>query len=247
MVDITLDKTVDKAVDKTVVISMDERFSRTSRLIGEDTLLELKDKKVAVFGLGGVGSYVAEALVRAGIGRLLLIDMDVVCASNINRQLIALTSTLGQPKVLVAKSRYLDINPDIQIETHELFYIEKSKDQIDLSDCDYIVDAIDTITAKILLITEAKSLNIPIISSLGTGNKIEGKYFKIDDIAKTSVCPLARIMRKQLKRRGISDVKVLYSTEEPLIREREPASISFVPSVAGLLIAGEVVRDMIAE
>jgi len=224
---------------------VDNQFSRTSSLIGEDSLMNLSQKKVAIFGLGGVGSYVAEALARAGVGSLVLVDKDVVDISNINRQIVALTSTIGKPKVQVGKARYLDINPDIKIETHEVFYLEDTKDQIDLSDCDYIVDAIDTITAKILLISEAKAMNIPIISSLGTGNKIEGSYFRIDDISKTSVCPLAKVMRKELKNRGLTEVKVLYSTEEPLIRKRPPASISFIPSLAGLLIAGEVVRDLI--
>lgn len=227
-------------------------FSRTSLLIGEDNLSKLKGSSVAVFGIGGVGSFVAEALSRCAVGRIMLVDNDTISESNINRQLIALNSTIGRYKTDVMKERILDINPECTVITHNTFYT--SADDISLEDYDYIVDAIDTVTSKLILIEEAKRLSVPIISSMGTGNKLDASRFKITDISKTSVCPLARVMRKELKERNITNLKVLYSDEAPLqpreilsdgSRRQIPASISFVPSVAGLMIAGEVVRDLI--
>jgi tRNA A37 threonylcarbamoyladenosine dehydratase len=216
-------------------------------LIGKDGIHKLIKAKVAVFGLGGVGSYVAEALCRAGVGSLLLVDKDIVDISNINRQLIALHSTVGRAKVTVAKERLLDINPNCQITTYELFFRPENKEAIDLSDCDYIIDAIDNVTAKLCLIELAKAINVPIISSLGTGNKLNPFLFEVTDISKTSVCPLAKVMRKELKNRGIKEVDVLYSTETPLTNLRPPGSISFVPSVAGLMIASVVVNNILSE
>lgn len=227
-------------------------FSRTSLLIGQDKLNILKKSSVALFGIGGVGSFTAEALARCGIGRIMLVDNDTVSPSNINRQLIALNSTVGRQKTDVMRERIKDINPDCNVITHNIFYTAAG--DIDLSGYDYIIDAIDTVTSKLILIEEAKRLNIPIISSMGTGNKLDASRFKIADISKTEVCPLARVMRKELKDRNIRNVKVLFSDELPLtpkdklsdgVRRQIPASISFVPSVAGLLIAGEVVRDLI--
>ena len=227
-------------------------FSRTSLLIGEDNLSKLKGSSVAVFGIGGVGSFVAEALSRCAVGRIMLVDNDTISESNINRQLIALNSTIGKYKTDVMKDRILDINPECTVITQNIFYT--SADDISLEDYDYIVDAIDTVTSKLILIEEAKRLSVPIISSMGTGNKLDASRFKITDISKTSVCPLARVMRKELKERNITNLKVLYSDEAPLqpreilsdgSRRQIPASISFVPSVAGLMIAGEVVRDLI--
>lgn len=224
-----------------------EIFSRTKKLIGDDQLDNIHGKTVALFGVGGVGSFVGEALVRAGVGKIIIVDKDVIDPTNINRQLVALTSTIGKPKVQVAKERYKDINPEIEVETHEIFYLKDTMDQVDLSKCDYVVDAIDTVTAKILVIEEAKKLDVPVISCLGTGNKLNAHYFKIEDISKTSICPLAKVMRKELKKREIYGVKVLFSTESPVKRSNPPASISFVPSVAGLLIAGEVIRDLMGD
>lgn len=221
------------------------RFDRTKKLIGQEQVDILKGKSVAVFGLGGVGSYAAEALARSGVGRLVLVDKDIVDVTNINRQLIALDSTIGKSKVEVAKARYKDINPDIDIKTYEVFYLSDTKDQVDLSECDYIVDAIDTVTAKILLIEESRKLDIPIITCLGTGNKLDPHKFFIDYIEHTTVCPLAKIIRKELRKRGIDHIKVLYSKEEPKTKANPPASIAFVPSVAGLMIAGEVVKDLL--
>ena len=226
-------------------------FSREELIIGKENVDKLNTKKVAVFGIGGVGSYVVEGLARAGIQNFVLIDNDVVAESNINRQLIALHSTIGMPKVEVAKNRILDINANAEIEIKQEFYNKDTNNWIDNS-IDYIVDAIDTVTSKIDLIEQAKNLNIPIISCMGTGNKLDATRFEIVDISKTSVCPLAKVMRKELKNRGIKNVKVLYSKEEPIKAiadetngKHAPGSISFVPSVAGLLIAGEVIKDLI--
>lgn len=227
-------------------------FERTELLIGEESLKLLAGSSVALFGVGGVGSYVAEALARCGVGGLMLVDNDTVSESNINRQLIALHSTVGSRKTAVMKERILDINPNCSVTAKNLFYTNAS--DIDLAGFDYIVDAIDTVSSKLVLIEEAKRLGISIISSMGTGNKLDASRFRIDDIFKTSVCPLARVMRRELKARNIDNVKVLYSDETPITpkiqlsdgsRRQIPASISFVPSVAGLLIAGEVVRDLI--
>lgn len=224
-----------------------EIFDRTDLLIGKDNRQKLNNSHVAVFGLGGVGSYVCEALARAGVGKITLVDSDTVAPSNINRQLFALHSTVGKPKTAVAKDRIFDINPSIVTYEKEIFYSDETQDEISFSEFDYIVDAIDTVTSKLLIIENAYKYNVPIISCMGTGNKLDPSAFKIEDIKKTSVCPLARVMRRELKLRGIDSLKVLYSKEQPVKTDggRTPASISFVPSVAGLLIAGEVIKDLL--
>ncbi len=229
-----------------------ERFSRTQLLIGADGLQKLHNAKVAVFGVGGVGGYVVEALARSGIGGLTLIDPDRVSQSNINRQIIALSSTVGQYKTHAAKARVLDIFPDCKVETLEIFYSPDVTD-FDFSSFDYVVDAVDTVSAKLAIIERAKSANVPVISSMGAGNKLDPTLFEVSDIAKTSVCPLARVMRRELKKRGIDHVKVVYSKEEPqpakavdeVSGKAIPASIAFVPSVVGLIIAAEVIKDLI--
>lgn len=226
--------------------SENEQFSRTSKLIGVENVHTLNNMKIAIFGLGGVGSYTVEALARAGVGSFILVDSDTVCKSNINRQLIALHSTIGRAKVEITKDRILDINPAAEIETHELFYLPENASTVDLSDCSFIIDAVDTVTAKLLIIQKAHELGIPVISSMGTGNKLDPSLFRITDIYKTSVCPLARVMRYELKKRNIPHCKVLYSTEQPVKTDPPPASISFVPSVAGLLIAREVILYLIS-
>lgn len=245
------------------------QFSRTELLIGEEALNKLKHSKVAVFGIGGVGSYTVEGLVRAGVGKLVLIDDDCVCLTNINRQLLATRKTVGKPKVEVMKERILDINPDVEVTTFQKFYMPDTADELIFDDYDYIVDAIDTVTGKIDLIQKAKAKDIPIISCMGAGNKLDPTKFEVADIYKTSVCPLAKVMRKELKKRDIHSLKVVYSKEMPIIpketegsscatgcicpsgttrkctiRRQIPGSISFVPSVAGLIIAGEVVKDI---
>ena len=230
-----------------------EIFSRTENLIGKEAVEKLRGARVAVFGIGGVGGYVVEALARAGVGALDLVDNDRVSLSNINRQIIALHSTVGLWKTEVAAKRVADINPEIIVRTHNLFFLPETAEQFDFSGIDYIVDAIDTVSGKIALIESAKRENIPVISSMGTGNKLNATAFEVTDITKTSVCPLARVMRRELKKRGIEHVKVVYSKEEPIqsgaVQEETgkaiPASISFVPSVAGLIIAGEVIKDLI--
>ena len=207
---------------------------------------------MAVFGVGGVGGYTVEALARSGVGALTLIDPDRVSESNINRQIVALSSTVGQYKTHAAKARVQDINPSCKVETLELFYLPESTD-IDFSGFDYVVDAVDTVSAKLAIIQRAKEANIPVISAMGAGNKLDPTLFEVADIAKTSVCPLARVMRRELKKRGIEHVKVVYSKEEPLpakaVDEQTgkaiPASIAFVPSVAGLILAGEVIKDLV--
>lgn len=228
------------------------RFSRSELLIGKDSLEKLKNAKVAIFGIGGVGSYVLEGLVRAGVGNFVLVDKDDVDITNINRQIIATTSTIGKPKVEVAKSRALDINPDINIQIYKEFFTPETKGIVDKS-LTYIVDAVDNVTAKIELAVRADKLNIPIISSMGTGNKLDNTKFEITDISKTSVCPLAKVIRKELRKRNIKKLKVVYSKEEPIKVENidtktgknTPGSVSFVPSVAGLTIAGEIVKDIL--
>ena len=224
---------------------MDNRFSRTELLIGKEAIEKLNKSKVAVFGIGGVGSYVVEGLARAGVGSFILVDKDEVDITNINRQIIATTKTIGRPKVEVAKERILEINPEARVEIYQEFFLPETKGILDES-IDYIVDAVDTVTAKIELIVRANKLNIPIISSMGTGNKLDPSKFEVTDIYKTSVCPLAKVMRKELKIRGIKKLKVVYSKEEPIKQEERgvPASISFVPSVAGLIIAGEVIKNL---
>lgn len=226
--------------------SENEQFSRTSKLIGLENVQKLNNLTVAVFGLGGVGSYTVEALARAGVSSFILIDADTICESNINRQLIALHSTVGRAKVEAAKERILDINPGAKVTTHQLFYLPENADTVDLSGTTYIVDAVDTVTAKIQIIEKAHQLGVPVISSMGTGNKLDPSHFRITDIYKTSVCPLARVMRYELKKRNIPQCKVLFSTEQPVKIEPPPASISFVPSIAGLLIAREVILDSIS-
>ncbi len=221
-------------------------FSRTERLIGKDNLEKLKNKNVIIFGLGGVGSYVAEALARSGIGKMTVVDKDTVDITNINRQLYALHSTIGKDKAEVAKERILDINPDCQITPIVKMYLPENADEFNLAEYDYIIDAIDNVTAKIDLAIKSQELGIPMIASMGTGNKLDPTAFKITDIYKTDTCPLCRVMRKELKARNVKKLKVLYSTEIPQNDgERTPASISFVPSVAGLIIAGEVIKDLI--
>ena len=231
----------------------DEKFIRTEMLIGKENLERLKESHVAVFGIGGVGSYTTEALTRAGIGQLTLIDADTVNESNINRQLIATVNTVGLNKVEVAKSRILEINPDAKVNVYPIFFDDETVGEIDFSGVDYIIDAIDSVKSKVALIALAKEKGIPIISSMGTGNKLDPTKFEVADISKTSVCPLARVMRKQLGLRGIKHLKTVYSKEDaitptPLSKGDNsrpiPASISFVPSVAGLIIAGEVIKDI---
>ena len=216
-------------------------------LIGKDNLLKLRNKKVAIFGIGGVGSYVSEALARVGINQLVLVDNDVVSITNINRQLIALHSTISRPKVDVMKERILDINKKALITTHKKFYNRDSSCFLIQDDYDYVVDAIDSVASKIDLIIECDKRGIPIISSMGAGNKLNPTMFEVSDIYKTSVCPLARCVRKKLKALGIKKLKVVYSKEEPkkAIEEGVPSSISFVPSVVGLIIASEVVKDLL--
>ena len=232
---------------------MSEQFSRTERLIGTDAVEKLKNSHVAVFGVGGVGSYTVEALARAGVGTLTLVDSDVVAKSNINRQIIALNSTVGRDKVEVAAERIADINPDCNVICHKKFVLPENMGEFDFAGFDYIVDAIDTVSAKLALVEIANEKNVPIICSMGTGNKLNPLMFEVTDVFKTSVCPLARVMRVELKKRGIKKLKVLYSKEEPIKienvsegnRRAVPASISFVPSAAGLIIAGEVIKDLI--
>lgn len=225
-----------------------ERFARTERLIGAAVVEKLKNARVAVFGVGGVGSYTVEALARSGVGALTLIDADCVDITNINRQLVALSSTVGRPKVEVMRDRILDINPAAKVTAHQIFYGADTADLIDFSQFDYIVDAIDTVTAKLLIIERAKAAGVPVISAMGAGNKLDPTRFEVTDLAKTSVCPLARIMRIELKKREIRHIKVVYSKEEPVIPQddapRVPASIAFVPSTAGLLLAGAVIKDL---
>ena len=225
---------------------MENQFSRTELIIGKEKVEMLKKPKVAIFGIGGVGSYVVEGLARAGIGNFILVDKDVVSISNINRQIIATHGTVGKDKVDVAKKRILEINPDAKIEIYKEFFMPETTGILDDS-IDYIIDAIDTVTAKIELIVRANNLNIPIISCMGTGNKLDHTRFEVSDIYKTSVCPLAKVMRKELKTRGIKKLKVLYSKEEAIKTEGNIGSLSFVPSVAGLIISGEVIKDLIKE
>lgn len=232
---------------------LQEQFSRTELLIGKEKVEKLNKSKVAVFGIGGVGSYVVEGLARAGIGKFILVDKDKIALSNINRQIIATHKTVGKSKVEVSKERILDINPNAEVEIYEEFFMPESEGILDET-VDYIVDAVDTVTAKIELVIRADKLNIPIISSMGTGNKLDPTRFEVTDIYKTEVCPLAKVMRKELKQRGIKKLKVVYSKEEPVKamqkeegKKQPPASISFVPSVAGLIIAGEVIKDLICD
>ena len=228
---------------------MENQFSRTENLIGSHAVNILKNTHIAVFGVGGVGGYTIEALARAGIGYIDIIDNDTVSITNINRQIIATHSTIGKQKTEVMKSRLLDINPKITVNTYNTFFLPENSSDFDFTKYDYIVDAVDTVTAKLELIKKANDEGVPIISSMGTGNKLDPTGFEVSDIYKTSVCPLAKVMRYELKKRGIKKLKVVYSKEEPKnadnLTSRVPASISFVPSTAGLIIASEVVKDII--
>ena len=234
-----------------------ETFLRTQMLLGEKALERIKSAHIAVFGIGGVGSYTAEALARAGVGELTLIDSDTVACSNINRQLVALSSTIGERKVDVMKARILDINPKAVVHTYPVFFSEEKKDIFSFSSFDYVADAVDTVTAKISIIQCAKEAEVPVISCMGAGNKLDPTAFLVADIEKTSVCPLAKVMRHELRKKGIKKVKVVYSKELPVVvesneaallenpRKRQvPGSISFVPSVAGLILAGEIIKDI---
>ena len=231
---------------------MESQFSRMELLLGQEMLPVLQQAKIAVFGIGGVGGYVVEALARCGIGHFDLIDNDKVALSNLNRQIIAVHSTIGQYKVDVMKKRILDINPEADVSVHRCFFLPDQSDQFDFSEYSYIVDAIDTVTAKIELVVQAKKAGVPIISSMGAGNKLDPTCFEVTDIYKTKICPLARVMRRELKKRKIDQLKVVYSTEEakkPQQQEENkdrlpPGSIAFVPSVAGLIVASEVVKDL---
>ena len=236
---------------------MKEEFSRTQLLYGAAAMEQLSSCRVAVFGVGGVGGYVVEALVRSGIGALDLIDNDKVCLSNLNRQIIATHQTVGRYKVDVAEERAKDINPDCNIRTFKTFYLPETQDQFDFSDYDYVVDAIDTVTGKLTIIENAKKAGVPVISSMGAGNKIHPVGFEVADIYDTSVCPLAKVMRRECKKRGIKSLKVVYSKEPPIsplegeqvdevvTRRSTPGSTAFVPSVVGLIIAGEIVNDLV--
>lgn len=246
------------------------QFSRTELLFGKEAMDKLAGSKVAVFGIGGVGGYVCEALVRSGIGAFDLIDDDKVCLTNLNRQIIATRSTVGKYKTDVMRDRMLDINPKVDVEVHKCFFLPENADDFPWDSYDYVVDAVDTVTAKIALVMKCKEKNIPIISSMGAGNKLDGSQFKVADIYKTKVCPLAKVMRRELKKRGVKKLKVVYSEEIPTrpiedmaiscrnncicppgaehkCTERRdiPGSVAFVPSVAGLIIAGEVAKDLI--
>ena len=224
-----------------------EQFSRTELLLGEEAMEILKNARVAVFGIGGVGGYVTEALARSGVGAFDLTDKDRVCLSNLNRQIIATHKSIGKYKTEVMRERILDINPEAEVRTHECFYLPETKGEFDFSSYSYVVDAVDTVTAKLSLAEEAKAAGVPMISSMGAGNKLNPFLFETADIYETSVCPLARVMRRELRKRGIDHLKVVYSKEPPLPPLKEangPGSTAFVPSVAGLLIASEVIRDL---
>ena len=245
------------------------QFSRTQLLNGKDTMDRLKNARVAVFGIGGVGGYTVEALARSGVGTLDLIDDDKVCLTNLNRQILATRKTIGKYKVDVAKERILDINPDAVVNTYKTFFMPDTAEQFDFSQYDYVVDAIDTVTGKIQLVMQAQESGVPIISSMGAGNKMDAAAFEVADIYKTSVCPLAKVMRRELKKRGVKKLKVVYSKEKPLTpiddmeiscknhcvcppgtersctqRRQIPGSNAFVPSVVGLIIAGEIIKDL---
>jgi tRNA A37 threonylcarbamoyladenosine dehydratase len=235
---------------------MDQIFSRTELLLGRDAMARLARARVAVFGVGGVGGYCVEALARAGVGAIDLIDDDTVSLSNLNRQIIALHSTVGKYKVDVMAERIRDINPDCIVRTHKTFFLPETEEQFDFTQYDYVVDAIDTVKGKLALVMKAKAEDVPILSAMGAGNKLDPTAFEVADISKTSVCPLARIMRKELGKRGVKHLKVVYSKELPAGTGPEgerrgtadrpvPGSVSFVPSVAGLIAAGEVIRDLI--
>ena len=238
-----------------------DRYSRTRFLLGEDGINKLKNAHVAVFGMGGVGGYVVEALARSGVGALTLVDHDTISKTNINRQIFATENTVGRDKVTVAAERVAAINPQIRVIPRKTFYLPETAAEFDFAEYDYIVDAIDTVTGKMMLIQAAKAANTPIISSMGTGNKLDPTAFQVGDISETSVCPLARIIRKECKKRGIEKLKVVWSTEDPVNnpiapedpawaelpegRNALPGSVCFVPAVAGMIIAGEVIKDLV--
>lgn len=232
---------------------MRETLSRTEALIGERAIEKLKNARIAIFGVGGVGGYVAEGLARCGVGTIDLIDSDRVSPSNINRQIVALHSTLGRYKTEVMAERIYDINPSAKVNVFNIFYLPETADTFDFQNYDYVVDAVDTVSAKLSIIERAHALGIPVISAMGAGNKLDPTAFEVTDIYKTSVCPLAKVMRRELKKRGVEKLKVVYSKEEPkcdgILDEesgkKSPASISFVPSVSGLILAGEVIKDLI--
>lgn len=237
---------------------MENQFARTQLLLGEAGMARLQRSRVAVFGIGGVGGHVVEALARSGVGSLDLIDRDEVSLTNLNRQIIATHATLGRLKVDAARDRVLDINPDCVVRTYPIFYTPETAGQFDFTQYDYVVDAIDTVTGKLALVMQAKEAGTPIISSMGAGNKLDPTAFRVADITKTSVCPLARVMRRELKKRGVAHLKVVFSTEEAMTPENDPTcndpgrrstpgSTAFVPAVAGLILAGEVIRDLSAE
>ena len=248
------------------------QFSRTELLLGKDAMERLTNAKVAVFGIGGVGGYVCEALVRSGVGSFDLIDDDKVCLTNLNRQIIATRKTVGQYKVDVMKQRMLDINPEVQVETHKCFFLPENAEEFPFQEYDYVIDAVDTVTAKLEIILQAKKYNVPVISCMGAGNKLDASQFRVADIYKTKMCPLAKVMRRELKKRGVRKLKVVYSEEKPIRpledmsiscrnhcicppgaahkcteRREIPGSVAFVPAVAGLVLAGEVVKDLAGE
>ncbi len=225
---------------------MQSRFSRTELLLGEEAMEKLSKSHVAVFGIGGVGGHVCEALARSGIGAFDLIDSDKVDITNINRQIIATQKTIGRDKVDVMRERILDINPDSKVAVHKCFFLPETSQQFDFGVYDYVVDAVDTVTAKISLVMAAQKSHVPIISSMGAGNKLDASLFKVADIYQTKVCPLAKVMRHELKKRGVESLKVVYSEEMPVKRNAVTGSVAFVPSAAGLIIAGEVVKDLSA-
>lgn len=223
---------------------MENQFSRSEILLGKEVIKRLAESRVAIFGVGGVGGYVAEALARSGVGAIDLIDHDKVSITNLNRQIIALHSTIGKWKTEIMKERILDINPDCKVEIHPCFYLPDNSKDFDFTKYSYIVDAVDTVTAKLQLVMEAKKAGTPIISSMGAGNKLNPASFEVADIYQTSVCPLAKVMRRELRKRGIEDLKVVYSKEEPIkVNSPVPGSMAFVPPVVGLIIASEVVKD----
>ena len=237
---------------------MGNKFDRTKRLLGTDAMEKLNNSHVAVFGIGGVGGHAADALARSGIGEITIVDSDEVAESNINRQLIATTKTVGRKKVEVMKAHLLEINPEVKVHAHDCFFLPETKAKFDFSKYDYVIDAVDTVTAKLALVEACQESGVPIVSSMGAGNKLDPTAFEVTDIYKTSVCPLAKVMRKELKARGIKHLKVVYSKEIPLEpiedvdfisdesrkRRATPGSIAFVPSVAGLILAGEVIKDL---
>ena len=233
-----------------------ERLERQERLLGEGATKILSESRVAVFGIGGVGSYAAEALARSGVGRVTLVDKDEVSESNINRQLLALTSTVGRPKVSVMAERMREINPEILVEERQEFFLPETADRFDFTAYDYVIDAIDTVSGKIAIAEAAHTAGVPVISCMGTGNKMDPTAFRVADLSKTSVCPLARVMRRELKKRGIHHLRVVYSEEEPMTPSGEidpesgkklPGSLAFVPPVAGMIAAGEAVKTLLGQ